>query len=92
LPNALIEAVAGRIVERIFGVNLDGNGILSIVIQKLSKTNPYMRNAALRERTVFRSVATSSAVEDIRAPFKEMDREAAKSESSGPESRRRASR
>jgi hypothetical protein len=36
----------------------------------LSKSNPYLRNAAVRDRLLLISVATSSAVEGIRAPFK----------------------
>jgi hypothetical protein len=39
---------------------------------KLSAANPYLRDPILRERTVFRSVASSSAIEGIRAPFREM--------------------
>jgi hypothetical protein len=37
---------------------------------KLSATNRYLQNPVVRERTVTRSVATSSAIEGIRAPFK----------------------
>jgi hypothetical protein len=37
---------------------------------KLSSTNQYLRNPAVRKRTVLTSVATSSAIEGIRAPFK----------------------
>jgi hypothetical protein len=37
---------------------------------KLSAANRYLRNPATRERTVVKSVATSSAIEGIRAPFK----------------------
>ena len=37
---------------------------------KLSTVNPYMRDPATRERSVLRSVATSSAIEGIRVPFK----------------------
>lgn len=37
---------------------------------KLSVANRYLRNPATRARTVLRSVATSSAIEGIRAPFK----------------------
>ncbi len=40
---------------------------------RLSDTNPYLRNAAARERSVLRSVATSSAVEGIHAPFKQQN-------------------
>jgi hypothetical protein len=37
---------------------------------KPSAANQYLRNPATRERTVAKSVATSSAIEGIRAPFK----------------------
>jgi hypothetical protein len=37
---------------------------------KLSSTNRYLRDPAMRERTVTKSVATSSAIEGIRAPFR----------------------
>ncbi len=37
---------------------------------KLSHTNPYLRDRAARERDVFTSVASSSAIEGIHAPFK----------------------
>ena len=37
---------------------------------KLSLTNRYLRDPELREKTVTRSVATSSAIEGIRAPFR----------------------
>jgi hypothetical protein len=36
----------------------------------LTVTNPYLREPAVRERTVLKSVATSSAIEGIRAPFR----------------------
>lgn len=36
---------------------------------KLSVTNRYLRDPAVREKTVIRSVATSSAIEGIRTPF-----------------------
>jgi hypothetical protein len=36
---------------------------------KLSVANRFLRNPEVRERTVTRSVATSSAIEGIRAPF-----------------------
>lgn len=36
---------------------------------RLSVTNPHLRNPATRTRSVLRSVATSSAIEGIRAPF-----------------------
>lgn len=37
---------------------------------KLSDSNPYLRDPTLRQRSVRVSVATSSAIEGIRAPFK----------------------
>ena len=37
---------------------------------KLSHTNPYLRDRVARERGVFASVASSSAIEGIHAPFK----------------------
>jgi len=37
---------------------------------KLSSTNPFLRDRGVRERTVIRSVANSSAIEGIRAVFK----------------------
>jgi len=41
---------------------------------KLSTVNPYLRDPAVRERTVFKSVASSSAIEGIHAPFKQVAR------------------
>jgi len=38
---------------------------------KLSASNPYLRDPTLRQRSVLVSVATSSAIEGIRAPFKQ---------------------
>jgi hypothetical protein len=37
---------------------------------KLSTSNPYLRDSELRESMVFKSVASSSAIEGIRAPFR----------------------
>ena len=37
---------------------------------KLPSTNPYLRDPKQRQRSVLRSVATSSAIEGIHAPFK----------------------
>ena len=37
---------------------------------KLSDSNRYLRDPAMRERLVYRSVASSSAVEGIREPFR----------------------
>jgi hypothetical protein len=39
---------------------------------RLYDTNPYLRDSALRERMVFKSVASSSAIEGIQAPFRDM--------------------
>jgi hypothetical protein len=38
---------------------------------KLSSANPYLRDPIERDRAVFRSVASSSAIEGIRAPFRQ---------------------
>ena len=48
----------------------------------LSTTNPYLRDPAVRERMVFRSVASSSAVEGIHAPFRQLSPSPAKDEKS----------
>lgn len=40
---------------------------------RLSTTNRYLRDAATRERLVYRSVASNSAVEGIREPFRKKD-------------------
>jgi Fic family protein len=45
---------------------------------KLSATNPYLRDPVLRRRNVLRSVASSSAIEGIHAPFKQLARAAKK--------------
>ncbi len=36
---------------------------------KLSKANPHLRDPVARERAILKSVASSSAIEGIRAPF-----------------------
>ena len=38
--------------------------------RKLSATNPYLRDPVQRERAVLKSVASSSAIEGIHAPFR----------------------
>lgn len=38
--------------------------------RKLSDANAFMRDPAVRRASVLRSVATSSAIEGVRAPFK----------------------
>lgn len=40
-----------------------------MVSTKLTSTNPYLRDRDVRERTVIRSVETSSAIEGIRTTF-----------------------
>jgi len=39
---------------------------------KLSEANPYLRDPALRKELLFISVASSSAIEGIRKPFREL--------------------
>ena len=56
---------------------------------KLSSTNRYLRDPAVRERAVVRNVATSSAIEGIRAPFKRDARSGVFSLKSGPSSKKR---
>jgi len=41
------------------------------VSSKLSKANPHLRDPVARERAILKSVASSSAIEGIRAPFRE---------------------
>jgi len=41
----------------------------------LAETNPYLRDPEMRKRLQFNSAKTSSAVEGIRAPFKQLDKE-----------------
>jgi Fic family protein len=40
--------------------------------RKLSAANPYLRDPAQRERTLLKSVASSSAIEGIHAPFRQV--------------------
>jgi hypothetical protein len=56
---------------------------------KLSSTNRYLRDPAVRERAVLRNVATSSAIEGIRAPFKRDARSGAFSLRKGPAAKKR---
>ncbi len=44
---------------------------------KLSAANPYLRDPVMRARMVFTSVASSSAIEGIHAPFRKMAHAAA---------------
>ncbi len=39
--------------------------------KSLSSTNPYLRDPVQRERSVLKSVASSSAIEGIHAPFRD---------------------
>jgi hypothetical protein len=41
----------------------------------LAETNPYLRDPEVRKRLLFNSAKTSSAVEGIRAPFKQLAKE-----------------
>jgi hypothetical protein len=45
----------------------------------LAATNRYLRDPVLRDRLVLKSVASSSAIEGIRAPFRRMARATGKS-------------
>lgn len=49
--------------------------------KKLSVVNFYLLDPAIRQESVYRSVASSSAIEGIRAPFEKNSRTAAKSAS-----------
>jgi hypothetical protein len=40
--------------------------------RKLINTNPWLRDPVQRERSVLKSVASSSAIEGIRAPFRDL--------------------
>ncbi|MBS0514622.1 MAG: hypothetical protein JSS16_04020 [Proteobacteria bacterium] len=39
---------------------------------KLAATNRYLKDAEVRRKLIFKSVASSSAIEGIRAPFKQL--------------------
>jgi hypothetical protein len=56
---------------------------------KLSSANRFLRDPAQRERTVVRNVATSSAIEGIRAPFKRDARSGVFSLKSDPSPKKR---
>jgi len=45
---------------------------------KLSSTNPHLRDPVQRQRSVLRSVATSSAIEGIHVPFRQPARTVSK--------------
>ena len=59
-----------RILAAVLLVILAVSWYNSRVNSKLCNVNPYLRDPALRERMVFTSVATSSAIEGVHAPFK----------------------
>ena len=61
----------------------------STVSSKLSLANPYLRDPVVRQRNVFTSVSSSSAVEGIHAPFR---RTGAVAAATGAASRGRAKR
>ena len=67
-----------------------GNGVSncynSPMGQKLSTANPYLRDPAVRQGSVYQSVASSSAIEGIRAPFRKTS-DAAVKRASGIRSR-----
>ena len=48
-----------------------GTVLIPMRSTKLSHTNPYLRDPAMRKRGLLISVASSSAIEGIHAPFKE---------------------
>jgi hypothetical protein len=50
---------------------------------KLAAVNPYLRDPVRRARMVLKSVASSSAIEGIRAPFRDMAHGARKPISAG---------
>ena len=47
---------------------------------KLSKANPHLRDPVVRERAILKSVASSSAIEGIRAPFMAKGKSVAKTQ------------
>jgi len=47
-----------------------GKAYNDVMSAKLASTNRYLRDAAVRRKLIFKSVASSSAIEGIRAPFK----------------------
>ena len=58
-----------RICEYSHPISYFGSLYTAWVSTKLSVANPYLRDPEVREKTVTKSVATSSAIEGIRAPF-----------------------
>ena len=63
----------------IHGRNRDSIGCYnSLMGSKLSTANPYLRDPAVRQGSVYQSVASSSAIEGVRSPFKKAPRTTAK--------------
>jgi hypothetical protein len=58
---------------------------ITIVGRPLVESNPYLRDPVARRRAILRNAETSSAIEGIRAPFRELRREllSEEAESSG---------
>ena len=48
------------------------NAYHSHMSAKLAATNRYLKDAEARRKLIFKSVASSSAIEGIRAPFKQL--------------------
>lgn len=63
----------------------------SAMSSKITVANPYLREPATRARTVLKSVASSSAIEGIRAPFQRTTNGVRKSETISPRSTTRKS-
>lgn len=51
--------------------------------RKLINTNPWLRDPVQRERSVLKSVASSSAIDGIRAPFRDLAAETVASRNPG---------
>jgi len=61
----------------------------SAMSAKLTAANPFLREPAVRERTVLKSVVTSSAIEGIHAPFSPAQKNGGKQRSSKAAVRKR---
>lgn len=59
-----------KIYRQLFSRDRWRSAKLFPMVKKLTATNPYLRDPVVRARTVLANVATSSAIEGIRAPFK----------------------
>ena len=72
LRGAQAEATGDGVEVRIHRlILLPFSGYTSPMGTKLTSANPYLRDPNMRDRMVFESVASSSAIEGIRAPFKQ---------------------